>query len=276
MNIALVTDSTADIPTDLLRTQRIHVIPNLVIIGNQELVDGVDITREEFYTRLPGMKDHPTTATSSSGSYEKLFGELLAQGANHILSIHASSLLTGIFNAASAAAQSFKGKVHVIDSEQLSMGVGFQVLAAAESIAGDAQLEEVIDAIKDIRQRIHVTAMLDTLEYVRRSGRVSWARARLGNILRVKPFVEVRAGQVYSLGETRTRSKGIRRLRDFLLELGPLEQLAILHTNAEDDARQFLASLPTTFTNSPPIVNVTTVIGVHVGPNGLGFAAVTR
>lgn len=276
MNIALVTDSTADIPSDLLRTRRIHVIPNLVIIGNQELVDGVDITREEFYTRLPGMKDHPTTATSSSGSYEKLFSELLAQGANHILSIHASSLLTGIFNAASAAAQSFKGQVHVIDSEQLSMGLGFQVLAAAESIAGGAQLEEVIDAITDIRRRIHVAAMLDTLEFVRRSGRVSWARARLGNILRVKPFVEVRAGQVYSLGETRTRSKGIRRLRDFLLELGPLEKLAILHTNAEDDARQFLASLPTAFTPSPPIVNVTTVIGVHVGPNGLGFAAVTQ
>ena len=129
---------------------------------------------------------------------------------------------------------------------------------------------------REWRPRAHVIAMLDTLEYLRRSGRVSWARARLGNLLRIKPFVEVKSGGVVSLGETRTRRKGIERLHQFLNEQGSLERLAILHTNAEQDARQFLADLDFPIPANPLIVNVTTVIGTHVGPNGLGFATVVH
>ena len=277
MNISVVTDSTADLPVPLAEKYQIHVVPNLVIIDGQTLVDGKDISRDEFYQRLPGMKTPPTTATASSGIYQAIYQKLLDQGADQVVSIHTSSRLSGIYNAAQLAAQEFPERVHVQDSQGLSMGVGFQVLAAAEAIARHASISDILSMLVEMRTRIRLIAMLDTLEYVRRSGRVSWARARIGGLLQVKPFIAVReGGQVISLGETRTRSKGIARLKELLLGLGDLERLAILHTSAEADARQFLAELKLHLPTEPLIVNVTTVIGVHVGPNGLGFAAVVR
>jgi len=275
MSIAIVTDSTSDIPQYLVEQYHIEIVPNVMVIDGQSLVDGEGITREEFYRRLPEMKNPPTTATSSSGVYQKLYERLFQQGASHILSIHASSLLSGIYNAASIAAQAFNQKISVIDGEQLTLGLGFQVLAAAEAVADGLRLEEIIEIIGDVRRRVKVIAMLDTLEYVRRSGRVSWARARLGNLLRIKPFIEVNGGRVLSLGEARTRRKGIERLSKMLRELEPLDRLAVLHTNAEEDARAFLASF-SEVPSQPLIVNVNTIIGTHVGPNGLGFAVVTR
>ncbi|MFC1878723.1 DegV family protein [Chloroflexota bacterium] len=276
MSIALVTDSTADIPGELTQMHQIHVVPNLVIIDGQSLEDGRGISRKEFYERLPTMKSTPTTATASIGAYQTLYERLFSQGASYIISIHASSLLSGIFNAASAAAQAFEERVKVIDSEHISLGLGFQVLAAAEEIRQEQPLETILTWIADIRRRIRVVAMLDTLEYVRRSGRVSWARARIGDFLRVKPFLEVREGQVFSLGESRTRRKGVEHLKKILQKLGALERLAVLHTNAEKDANQFLDSLKVKLPQAPLFVNVTTVIGTHVGPNGLGFAAVIK
>ena len=135
-------------------------------------------------------------------------------------------------------------------------------------------IAEIKKTIEDIRKRIHLVAMLDSLEYVRRSGRVSWARSNLGNLLQIKPFLGIKEGQVIRLGETRTRQKGIERLQKMLFDLGPLEQLAVLHTNAEQDAIQFAGIFKDLVKQNPLIVNVTSVIGVHVGPNGLGFVAV--
>jgi len=274
--IAIVTDSTADIPYSLTDENQIHVVPNLVIIDGQSIEDGRELSRWKFYESLPRMKSLPTTATASSGRYEELYKSLFEQGFTHILSIHASSFLSGIFNAASLAAQAFNGRVRVIDSQNVSLGLGFQVLAAAEAARQGASLENLVKRLEELRQRIHLVAMLDTLEYVRRSGRVSWARARLGELLRIKPFVEVRRGQVFSLGEARTYRKGAARLMEILQGMGALERLAILHTNAELEANQFLKSLSPHLLETPLIVNVTTVIGTHVGPNGLGFVAVVK
>ena len=277
MNISVVTDSTADLPVALAQKYQVHIVPNLVIIDGQTLVDGKDISRDEFYQRLPAMKTPPTTGTASSGVYQTLYQELLDQGADQVVSIHTSSQLSGIYNAACIAAQEFPERVHVQDSQHLSMGVGFQVIAAAEAIARHASISEILSMLIEMRARMRLVAMLDTLEYIRRSGRVSWARARIGGLLQVKPFIEIRdGGKVASLGEARTRSKGIARLKELLLGLGDLERLAILHTSAEADARQFLAELKLRLPTEPLIVNVTTVIGAHVGPNGLGFAAVIR
>lgn len=274
--IAIVTDSTCDIPVDLAKQRNIYIIPNIVVIGGQELEDRKDISRKEFYERLPDMKQPPTTATASSGAYQEIYKKLIDQGYEHIVSIHASSQLSGIFNAASTASHGFGGSVSVIDSQNVTMGLGFQVLSAAELASKGDSLEEILDHLNNIRPRARVVAMLDTLEYLRRSGRVSWARARLGNLLRIKPFVEVKSGGVVSLGETRTRRKGIERLHQFLSMQGEVERLAVLHTNAEQDARQFITDLNFNLTADPLIVNVTTVIGTHVGPNGLGFAAVVH
>ncbi len=273
-DIAIVTDSTADIPSALTEKLGIHVIPNIIMIENRSYEDGIDITREEFYERLVTTKSI-STGTASSGKYEETFDLLLRKGYRHVLSIHAASLLSGIFNAASLAARSFGDRVTVIDSNQISLGLGFQVLAAAEDSIQGAVLDRILSHLDDVRRRVRLIAMLDTLEYVRRSGRVSWARARVGELLKIKPFIEVKSGQVLSLGEARTTQKGLNRLRDLLNALGPIERLAVLHTNAEDEARHFLASLPDT-PPDPFLVNVTTVIGTHTGPNGIGFSVVVR
>jgi DegV family protein with EDD domain len=274
-HIAIVTDSTADIPEEQAERHNIHVVPNILVIDGRSLEDGKGITRQEFYTSLPSMKAFPTTATASSGTYQQLYQHLFQEGFSQILSIHAASLLSGIFNAASLAAQAFGECVRVIDSHYVTLGLGFQALAAAEAALHEP-IESILALIEDMRQRVRVIAMLDTLEYVRRSGRVSWARAHLGELLQIKPLVEIRSGRVFRLGEERTRRKGIERLLRHLRDLGKLERLAILHTNAEDEAQRILDDLRLDLPVQPFCVNVTPIIGAHVGPNGLGFAAVVR
>jgi DegV family protein with EDD domain len=276
MSIAIVTDSTADIPDEQAQQLQIHIIPNILVIDGQSMKDGIDISREAFYERLPEMKIPPTTATASSGDYQRLYETLFSKGASNIISIHAAYQLSGILNAASTAAQAFGDRVKVLDSGQVSLGTGFQVLAAAEASMRDASLEAILELIKDVSHRVRLVAMLDTLEYVRRSGRVSWLRAQMGGLLQVKPFFEVKAGEIINLGETRTHSKGVERMMSILRGLGPLERLAVMHSNAEEEARRFLRELNPELHVEPLVVNVTTVIGTHVGPNGLGFAAVIQ
>ena len=133
MKIAIVTDSTADIPVEIVKRNNIHVVPNRVIIDGKDYADGIDITRQEFYERLPLMESPPTTATASSGTYQNLFAKLFDQGTQHIISIHVSKYFSGVFNAASTGAQSFNDRMHVIDSEQVTLGLGYQVIAAAEA-----------------------------------------------------------------------------------------------------------------------------------------------
>jgi DegV family protein with EDD domain len=274
MRIGIVTDSTSDLPSNLIEKHSLEVVPAVLVIGEQSFADGEGLSRREFYARLPTMRKPPTTASPSTGSFQVRYEKLLCQGADQILSIHAPMSLSGIYNAARLAAKAFGGRVKVLDSGQISLGLGFQVLAAAEAIGRGALLDEVLSLVGSVRQRIRVVAMLDTLEYVRRSGRVSWARAKLGDILSLKPLVELQHGLVKRIGNTRTRRQGIDRLCELIKELGALERLAILHTNAESAIRQLVECLQPVLSISPLIVNVTTVIGTHIGPNGLGFAAV--
>ena len=276
MNTAIVTDSTADIPKDLAEKLNIHVVPAILMMGEESFEDGKGLTREEFYQRLPLMDPLPSTGTPSAGTFESVYQSFFDQGVEQIISIHVSSLLSGIFSTAKLAAQNFDGRVHVIDSASLSMGIGFQVITAAEAVLQKKSLEEILQQIKHTGQQTRLFAMLDTLEYVHRSGRVGWARARIGSLLRLKPFVEVKNGEVLSMGQARTRRKGIAYLKELLFNQRDLAKLAILHTNAETDALDFLNNLQGDLPADPLIINVTTIIGTHVGPNGLGFAAVLK
>jgi DegV family protein with EDD domain len=276
MKIGIVTDSTADIPPELAQERGIYIVPAILIIDSQSIKDGEGISRHEFYERLPAMRSLPTTASPSTGSFQQIYDALIRQGFSHIISIHATSRLSGIFNAARVAAQSFGDRVRVVDSEYVTLGMGFQVLAAAEAVMRGLSLEAILARIEDVRKRVRVIAMLDTLDYIRRSGRVSWARASLGSLLSIKPFVELKEGVVLRMGEVRTRRKGIEHLIELMNKLGPLECLAVLHTNAETEARLMLERLTTKLETTPLLVNVTTIIGTHVGPNGLGFVAVTK
>jgi DegV family protein with EDD domain len=276
METAIVTDSTCDIPADLATKLDIHVVPNIIVMQGKSVEDGVGISRREFYERLPEMDPLPTTSTASSGTYQTLYDQLFKQDIDQIISIHASSQLSGIYNAASVAANSFGNRVAVVDSQNVSLGLGFQVLEAAQAALEGKPPESILADIALVRQRVRLVAMLDTLEYVRRSGRVSWVRARVGSLLRIKPFIEIVEGDAKSVGDARTRRQGIARLREIVLSLGPLERLAIMHSNAEADAQLFLASLDADPPYEPLVVNATTVIGTHVGPNGLAFTAVVK
>lgn len=273
MQIALVTDSACDIPYEMARNHEINVVPNILVIEGKSVEDDEKFSRQKFYEELPNMVTFPTTSTASAGRYQALYQNLLDSGFEQIVSIHVSHHLSGIFNAASTAAQLFAGQVHVVDSLQVTLGLGFQVLEAAQAIADGASLDSVLALLNQIQGRVRLIAMLDTLEYIRRSGRVSWARASLGTLLNLKPFIEVKDGLAISLGEVRTRRKGIARLEKLMQTARPLKRFALLHTNAEDDARQILEAYAPQMATQPLLVNVTTVIGAHVGPNGLGFVA---
>lgn len=280
MKIGLVTDSPADLPPVLVAQYGIEVIPSTLVIEGQPFLDGKDITRDAFYTRLPHLKTFPTTAAPSIGDFQVGYRKLLDAGCQHIISLHIAAKLTSIFGVACQAAADFPGQVTVLESGSLSLGSGFQVLAAAEVIADDGSLEEALGAIRATRERLRVYAALDTLEYVRRSGRVPAAVAKLGGLLSIKPVVELAEGEVRPIGAPRTARQATEKLYALLVSLGPLERLAILHTNAPARAKELLDLLMAEHRKALPrdiqLVNVTTVIGTHIGPNGLGVAAVMR
>lgn len=274
MKIGLVTDSTADIPTDFLSIHRIESVPITLYIDGKSYIDGETITREEFYRRMPTMETPATTAAPSVGSFAERYEKLFAAGAEKIISIHAAANLTSIFNAARLAADDFGGHVHVFNSGQLSLGCGYQVLAAAEAAANNMPIDTILDSLLVMQKKLKLVAVLDTLEYLRRSGRVSWAKARFGNLLDLKPMIGLSYGKVENLGAVRTTRLANRRVHEMLREVGALERLAVLHTNAEARARQFLADAAPNLSTPPLLINVTPAIGAHLGPNGLGFAAV--
>lgn len=274
MKIGVVTDSTSDIPAALAEQYGIEIVRAVININGKSYTDGLEISREDFYTRLPGLTPLPTTSSPSVGAFQVCYEKLLKSGSESILSIHPPNELSGIYNAARLAAEEFGQRVKVLDSGQVSLGLGYQVLLAAETAAKGAIQDEVLTLVESVRKRVRLTALLDTIEYVRRSGRVTWAVAMLGGALRLQPLIELRFGIVHRLGLARTRLQGIHRMVEVLNSWGSLERLAVLHTNAESAARQLLEDVRSKVAVPPLLVNVTTVIGTHVGPNGLGFAVV--
>ena len=278
MKLGIVTDSTSDIPKYLIDQYELEVIPSLLVIDGKEYLDGIDISREDFYKRLPSFQTQPTTAAPSIGDFSTRYESLLMRGCDHIVSIHAAGPLTTIINSARQAAHDFPNKITIVDSLSLSLGLGFQVLAAAE--AAELGLQAALNAIASTHKRLHVFAALDTMNNLRRSGRVPSAVAALGSLLSIKPLIELTNGEVKAIGAVRTTKQANARMLKFLLEGGTLERLAILHTGAEPRAKEFLNTLMQKAGQSVPrdilMVNVTTVIGTHVGPNGLGFAAIRK
>jgi DegV family protein with EDD domain len=278
MKIGIVTDSTCDLPNYLIEQHELEVAPSMLIMDGKEYADGIGISREDFYKQMPALQTHPTTAAPSIGDFHTRYDSLLTRGCDHILSIHAAGQLTTTINSARQAAQEFPNNVTVIDSYSLSLGLGFQVLAAAE--AAETGLSAALQAVESTRKRLKVYAALDTMENLKRSGRVPAAVTFFGGLLRIKPVVELIDGHLKPVGAVRTTKQANERMLNLLLENGDLERLAIMHTGAEPRAREFLNTLMQTASQSVPrdilMVNVTTVIGTHVGPNGLGFAVVRK
>ena len=177
MKIGIVTDSTCDIPAYIAGQYQIEVVPSILIIDGKEYADGKGISRDDFYNKLPSFQTPPTTAAPSIGEFSTRYDALLTRGCDHIISIHAAEQLTTIINSARQAAQDFPNKITVIDSGSLTLGFGFQAIAAAE--AAEDGLQAAVNAIQSTRERLKVYAALDTMEYLRRSGRVPGAVAGL-------------------------------------------------------------------------------------------------
>lgn len=278
MKIGIVTDSTSDLPGDLARRFDVEVVPTILVVEGKQYADGKDLSRGDFYARLPAMQTFPTTAAPSIGEFSARYQKLLDSGCDFVLSIHAASQLTAVCDIARQAADDFPGRVAIVDSGSLSLGLGFQALAAAEAAESGADVETAIASIADVRRRLRVFAALDTMDYLRRSGRVPAAVTLLGGMLSIKPLIELTDGLLKPAGATRTTRQADERMAALLKAGLPIERLAILHTGAESRARGFLSRLMEECRRELPreilVVNVATVIGAHVGPNGLGFAAV--
>lgn len=271
--VHIVTDSTSDIPADFVRELDITVVPAHVIFGNESYDDGVTLTREEFYRRLVTSSELPTTASPSAGEFAQVYQRL----GGDIISIHLASKLSGVFNTAHAATQLVPDlNVTLFDSTSLAMGLGWQVISAARAAQNGQSVAQIMHLLSDTRPRVRVYAGLDTLDYVRRSGRVGWAKAVVSQLLHIKPILEVRDGVVTQLERIRTRHKLIERLKQLAHELGPLDELAVQHTRAYADARVLADDLAAVLPLKRPIVvcEATTTIGTHIGPNGLGIIAV--
>jgi DegV family protein with EDD domain len=276
MAIRIVTDSTCDLPKEVIERHGIVVLPMFINVGEVGYRDGVDITRQEFYQRLPAWDPAPTTAAPSLDTFKQVYERLASEGAEQILSIHISRSLSATLDVAQVAAeQTSMVRVEAFDSQQLSLGTGYLVETAAEVASQGRTLEEIKELLLDQIRRTHVFAALDTLEFLRRSGRMSGIMAGLGSILQIKPLLKMYAGQPTS-ERVRTSRKAIERVLALLNEKLPLERLAILHTNAEKKARDLFAAVTAALPfEHIPAVDITPVIGAHIGPGAVGFVTVS-
>jgi DegV family protein with EDD domain len=275
MTIRIVTDSTCDLPQASLDRYGIVVVPLYINFGAQGYQDGVEISREEFYQRLPQSDPLPTTATPGPDAFHQVYEALAAEGATEILSIHISINLSATVDSARVAAgETTSVPVTVFDSRQLSLGTGFLVERAAQAAQQGRSLNEIIALLEDQIARTHVFAALDTLEYLRRSGRMNGIVAGLGNLLQLKPILTMYEGQP-GAERIRTRSRALGRVVHLLKEVGPLEKVALVHAHAPEQS-ELLRELaqPLLPAGELPSVEITPVIGTHIGPGAVGFACV--
>jgi DegV family protein with EDD domain len=273
---AVVTDSTADIPIDTAESLNISVIPAVLTLDGETYLDGLDISRAEFYRRMPDLRTPPTTAVPSVLVFEETYQRLFESGVERILSIHLSSNLSGMVNTAKQAAHNFDDRVKVFDSGQLSLGVGFQAIEAAQSVTKGLDFDQVVSTAKRYRERAYVVALIDRLEFMRRSGRVNWLRANIGDFLQIKQLVEVKDGLVNALARTRTYKKAFEQLISIASTWKNIKRLAVLHSGAPERAEELTERVAGMCPNPLMIVDITTTIGVHIGPGCVGLAVLTH
>ncbi|HVP21541.1 MAG TPA: DegV family protein [Anaerolineaceae bacterium] len=276
MTLRIVTDSACDLPAETIARYGIHVIPLYINVGNQGYLDGIEISREEFYTRLPFFSTHPSTAVPSTERFIAAYNALADEGASEVLSIHVSTTLSGVLNVASVAAQETTSThVTVFDSRQLSLGTGFLVETAAIMAAAGGSVDEILHTLNDQVKRIGVFAALDTLEFLKRSGRMNRYLAGLATLLQIKPIMTMHDGKPGS-ERVRTQDRALKRVVEMLAAAGQLERVAMVHTHASREILAELRSMAAHLLPQGPIltVDITPIIGAHIGPGAVGFAIV--
>jgi DegV family protein with EDD domain len=274
MTVRIVTDSACDLSDDDVRSRGIEVVPLTIRFGSEEFVDRIELSTAAFYEKLETSSVLPETAAPAPGSFVEAFRRLQADGASEIVCINLSAQLSATMQSAQNAAQIVAGEVpvHVVDSRSITAGLGTLVLKAADAAASGAEASEVLALVDDLRSRQHVYGTLDTLENLKKGGRIGGAQALLGSMLSIKPLLDLSGGVVAEAGKTRTRKKAFAWLRDTLLAHAPFENLSIVHGGAPD-IDDFLALLRDDVDlTTVRIGTIGAVIGTHGGPRVVGIA----
>ena len=277
MSIAVVTDSTSDLPPDLAKKHNISVVPLNVHIEDQTFLDGITISADEMYEQLPDSKVTPTTSAPSAGTFMELYKKL-AETHDEIISIHLSSKLSLTHNSAVNAVSemgSTSTRIEIVDTQLASMSLGWVSIQVANAVAAGCTLDEAVELAKDLSKRGVFLGMVDTLEYLVRGGRIGKAQGFVGSILRVKPILTIHEGEAHPLERARSRTKGIARLKSLVQEHAPLEKLSDLYTTDLSDAQAIAKEVSKFDPDGDTIVaQLGPVVGNYVGPGTLGLAMI--
>ncbi len=275
--VKVVTDSASDIPVTIARDLGITVVPDNVHFGQRTYRDGVDLTREEFFIELAKSPVLPTTSQPAVGVFEEVYRQL-GREARQIVSIHLPAKLSAVLNSAHLAAQSLPDlEIVLIDSTQVSMGMGWLVIIAARAARQGKNLAEILALVKDTIPRLRLIAMLDTLEYVQKGGRIGKGAALVGTLLSMKPIVQLLDSELLPVENVRTRRRALQRLAEIVTEMAPLEEAAVVHANAPALAHELAEMLaPVHPFDRILIGQVGAILGTHTGPGAVGVACVMR
>ena len=270
---AVVTDSTADLPEEWRERYGIEVVPLKVLFGKETFRDGVDMTSDEFFTRLAASSSLPTTSAPSPGEFAEVY-QRLARDYEGCISIHIGAQLSATADAARVGAQSVDGfKVNVIDSETVSMPLAFLCRIAAES----PTLEDATAAVGQRVPNCRVLALLDTLRYLEMGGRIRRAQAMIGTMLDLKPMLLVEDREIKPVDRVRTRSRAIPRMVEFFRTQLPVEHVAVMHAEAPEDAQRIAQDLKQEFPDlEVPVGQIGCVLGTHTGPKALGIVYIKK
>jgi DegV family protein with EDD domain len=274
--VAVVTDSTAYLPNDLVEQYQISVAPQVLIWGEVTFRDGVDIMPEEFYNRLKKTTVMPTTSQVTIASFQQIFSRLLDEG-NQVLAILVSNKLSGTIDSAIQAREMLPGAaIEIVDSTTTAMAMGFQVLQVARFAQQGASMADCKALAEKSTQHVGVIFAVDTLEFLHRGGRIGGGQRFLGSALNIKPILEVRGGRVEPVERVRTRSKSLARVVDMVSErIGSRQpvRVATLHANAREEALQILEIANKRFNAIESVFSeVSPVVGTHAGPGTIGLA----
>ena len=280
--VRVVTDSSCDLPSEVLEELGIVVIPLVVRVGKEEFLES-DLSIDEFWAKVAAARAQglfPQTSQPSLGVFESVFGSLVS-GGDEVVCVTITSKHSGTFNTAWAAAQSFGERVSVVDSWTTSLGLGFLAVAATRSAREGASLSELGTMLKDMRERTHLLAVLDTIEYIRVGGRANAlipVLSRVMQFLAIKPIIGFVEGELKLLGHSRTFSAAVAKMERQMVGLHPLESLAVLHTRREHDVQAVADQVRrSTGFEGPVLIGETgAVLSSHAGPGVIGMIGVQR
>ncbi len=274
MTVKIVTDSTADLPEELVKELGITVVPVYVRFGDKVYRDRVDISEDEFYERLTHDPVHPNTTQPTPQDFVDVY-QKLSQEADGIISIHVTSKLSGTCNSALMAKDMMETKcpIEVVDSETLSMSMGLIVIAAATAAKAGESMDKVVAEAKQAIPKMHLLFLLDTLEYLKRGGRIGKAKALLGSILSVKPVLTLKDGELVPAGQVRTRAKGMDKLFEFVKEVADIQDLAVVYNTTPDEAQALAERIGSVFDKEKiRMARLGPGLGVHGGPGAMVVA----